>query len=283
MNESICNFLPDKVRGRIRTVHFVYETEIQKLKQPFFHAIHYIYLVTSGSAEISFGEARYTVKRGSLFFFFPAVFYHITPSEDFRYMYISFEGEGVAPLLEDLGIDVFTPARHDFASLVDLWFLSLTRVNSQNANILSEGVLLYTLSFFAEGMEKSRFQSTDALCKMLVDYVEAHYTEPDLSLGKIAKDFSYTEKYLSVLFKKHMSIGFSKYLSDLRLRHAQALLSENGATVSSVAAASGYRDALYFSKCFKAKNHISPSEFLANRERKRMNVVEDFTSDLPSK
>lgn len=265
MTDSICNFVPSRGYGGIRTVHFVYETDFHTLKQPFMYSIYYAFLVTSGKARVRFGEDSFEVERGSLYLFFPAVFYEVEGSEDFRYMYVSFTGEGAGALCERLGLTVKNPVRRGFERAVDFWFSSLLRASSENVGLLSESVLLYTLSFLAGG-EAREEQSGETLCKMLTDYIHAHYTEAELSLGKIASVFSYTEKYLSALFKKHMKTGFTSYVTALRLKRAKVLLDAKDAVVSDVAAACGYRDALYFSRLFKAKCGVSPSEYIAGKQ-----------------
>ena len=55
MTDSICNFVPSRGYGGIRTVHFVYETDFHTLKQPFMYSIYYAFLVTSGKARVRFG------------------------------------------------------------------------------------------------------------------------------------------------------------------------------------------------------------------------------------
>ena len=268
MNDSICNFIPPKaVDSALRTVHFVYETEFHKMKQPFVTALHYMHIVTGGEAVIRDGVQTHTLRFGSVFFFFPGIFYEIEASPDFRYMYISFTGSGVASMLEEQSVTVHQWVFHGFEEHVDFWFSAITRTTAQNAALLSESVLYYTLSFFThigihEGHEEGERAHGETLCMMMVDYIEAHYADKDLSLQKIARIFSYTEKYLSVLFKKQMRIGFRQYLNTCRMRHAKRILAQNpNETVLAVAAACGYRDALYFSKVFKKHTGCSPSEY----------------------
>jgi AraC-like DNA-binding protein len=43
--------------------------------------------------------------------------------------------------------------------------------------------------------------------------------------------------------------------------HASRLLLEEGATVKSVAAAMGFKDAFHFSRVFKSIHHAPPSKF----------------------
>jgi len=263
MTDSICNYVPEKSYGGIQTVHFVYEAEFHQLKQPFMHSIYYMFLVTSGTATICAGDACHKVERGSIYLISPAIFYTVRASEDFRYMYVSFTGEHAAELLQKSAIDTPTCVFHGYTKLIDFWFSSIVRVFPQNANLVAESVLFHTLShLLPQTDDTEKQQNGEVLCKMLVDYIDAHFTDPALSLGSVAKVFAYSEKYLSAVFIKYMKVGFSSYLGALRLSHACALLAEKGASVTAVAAACGYHDALYFSKVFKSKHGISPAEYM---------------------
>ena len=258
MSESICNFVPPKPYGDIRTVHFVYETEHHTLRQPFFRPFYCLYLVTNGTAEILCGTERMQVGRGSLYFFFPSCVYTVKASEDFRYMYISFTGEGAQNCLAKLHLDTPGTVYRGQTELTDFWFSAILRANEENSTVLAEGVLLYTLAALVPVPSSASEKSGMALCHLIADYIGNHFSEAELSLGEIARVFCYTEKYVSMLFKRHMGVGFRNYLASLRLNHAKRLLSGGGVTVGEVAAAVGYRDALYLSKAFKAHYGIPP-------------------------
>ena len=268
MSDSICRFLPAKdYAGNIKAVHFVYETDFHQMKQPFLKPIYYMHLVTSGSATMRFVGRCEHICAGSLFLFLPGIPYEIEASEDFRYIYISFMGSGAPMLLENLEIGPDRSVFSDFAHISDFWMSSISRVNNKNANILAESVLFYTLSFLTEAPneQKHRKSNEDAF-EMIVDYVDMHYRDTEITLKRVADVFSYTEKYLSHLFKKKMNIGFNKYLNSLRLRYAHKLISEGAGSISDIALQCGYGDPLYFSKVFKKHVGYSPSDYMARKE-----------------
>ena len=267
MSESICQFMPEKkYRGDIKTIHFVYETEFHTFNQPFFYSIFRLHLVTKGTAVLKIHDKTYDLKKGSLFFTFPASLYEIKASEDFEYYYISFMGSGSSALLEELGINILTPVYQGFEHLISFWEHSIKKINKTNITILTESVLLYTLSFINNEVPDSQQKSNDNIFEMLVDYIDNHYKDYDLSLKKLSDVFSYTEKYLSHLFKKHMNISFKTYLNKLRMQYAYELIENNNTSVSKIAELCGYSDSLYFSKVFKKARGITPTQYIKNRK-----------------
>ncbi len=263
MSNSICNFMPAKSHtGNIKTVHFVYESDFHTLRQPFLRPIFYAHLVTGGKATLHVYDQTYDLASGTLFFSFPAVPFTIEGSEDFKYLYISFMGSGVPALLETFGIGIKSPVYCGLEHMIDFWMSSITRINQKNANLLSEGVLFCTLSLLSEQEENNSQSKPENLFEMLIDYVDTHYRDPDLSLKKLSTIFSYTEKYVSHLFKQKTGIGLNRYLGDLRLRYAYELLAAGTCSVSEIAAHCGYSDPLYFSKVFKKRTGLTPTEYM---------------------
>ena len=268
MSESICKFMPAKNHAEsIKTVHFVYESDFHTLRQPFLHAIHYVHLVTSGSATLCLYGNSYPLKKGTLFFILPALPVTIDGSEDFKYTYISFMGAGVPAMLEELGVDPSHLIFHGFDHMIDFWMHSIVHLRNQTANLLSEAVLLYTLSYLGKEDPVRERKDNDSTFRMLADYVDAHYRDPDLSLKRLAGIFSYTEKYLSHLFKQKMNVGFSQYLNILRISYASKLIGEGAQSVTEISVMCGYSDPLYFSKLFKKKFGCSPTEYIKRQEK----------------
>lgn len=267
MGESICEFMHAKDYNlNIKAVTFVYETKFHTLQQPFFYSLYRIHLVTGGTALLKTGSDSFKLKKGDIFFAFPASFYEISASEDFAYLYINFMGIGVPSLLEDLAITTQEPVYHGFEHLIDFWRNALWRINKVNSNILTESVLLYTLSFMGAVPDtEAEKKANDTVFEAILVYIDEHYRDSDISLKKIASVFSYTEKYLSLLFKKNMNISFRTYLNRLRIQYAHELIESGATSVRQIASMCGYYDALYFSKVFKKQRGVTPSEYIKNR------------------
>ncbi len=266
MNESICRFLPAKnEETSIKTVRFVYETECAKLSQPFVHPIYVLHIVTCGTAVLQIDSREYSLKRGDIFFAFPAYPYYLFPSKDFEYIYISFMGSGVASVLTKCKVSPSAPYYNDYGFLCDMFENAIRRITLQNANILTESVLYYALSFLFGSNENDETESKRFLggvFETIVDYVDHHYRENDLSLGRLANVFSYSEKYLSSLFKKHIQMGFINYLNNLRIQYANELIEKGEMTIGEIAQSCGYRDYSYFSRVFKKSTGKTPTECL---------------------
>ncbi len=260
---SICNFIPAKKSwDQLKIIHFVYETEINHMKQPFMHPIYYMHLVCRGTATLKMAGKESPLTKGTLFFTFPLLSYEITDNEDFIYMYISFMGTRGSELMEQLGVSEDRPVYNGFDDEIPAWRRAIQRINPQNANLLTESIMLHTLSFLTGGGNDSEKSDGGVLANIL-KYIDNNYTDPDISLKKIAGIYAYTDKYLSHLFKTQMNINWSSYINKLRIQHSIRLIGEGITSLYELATFSGYRDPMYFSKVFKSHTGDTPRAYIA--------------------
>lgn len=116
-----------------------------------------------------------------------------------------------------------------------------------------------------EPVEKSKgcsFESVNKkyLVEQIINYFEDHYSEK-ISLDQIAENMYLSPFYISKIFKSETGETPIRHLIDIRLENAMALLEDGWqGSIQEVAARVGYDDAYHFSKLFKKRYGISPSQ-----------------------
>ena len=80
----------------------------------------------------------------------------------------------------------------------------------------------------------------------------------DTSLAEMS---NISQKYFAILFFQEFKMTPKEYVLSMKLSLARELLSHEKASVTEVAFVLGYADVYYFSKLFKSKVGISPSEY----------------------
>ena len=261
---SICRLIPLKNdNGTLKTVHFVYETEWKRLRWPQLQPIYYLFLVARGSGKLNLPEfGSHELRVGSLFLISPGVRFEISGSDDLTYLYISFMGTRAPELVSELKLTAESPVCNGFDDLLPFWRQSIQRLNPQNANLLAESILLYTLSHLTEELPQQSSAKSDTILKSIVSYVDYHFSDPTLNLKKVADIFGYTDKYLSHLFKQSMSINWTAYLNRLRIQHAIELLEQGYTNLTELSSVCGFTDPLYFSKVFKKMTGKTAKQYL---------------------
>lgn len=99
------------------------------------------------------------------------------------------------------------------------------------------------------------------IVKATKEYLELNYAE-DISLEDMAEYVNISPQYLSKLIKKTTGFNFIDWLSMLRVKKAKELLNNSNLTVKEVCFMVGYKDPNYFSRIFKKRIGITPSEYV---------------------
>jgi len=96
-------------------------------------------------------------------------------------------------------------------------------------------------------------------------FIEGAYCDP-ITVQDIADHLSLNRSYLHRMFKAVMGTSIQNYLLDYRIRRACTLLKNTDLPIHVVARSVSYQDALHFSKLFRQKKGVSPSEYREQRQ-----------------
>ena len=93
-----------------------------------------------------------------------------------------------------------------------------------------------------------------------VEFIQDNFCNP-IHITDIADYVCINRSYLYTLFQRELSASPKEYLANYRLTRASELLLITDLSVESVALSCGYSDPLVFSKAFKAKNGVTPTQY----------------------
>jgi AraC-like DNA-binding protein len=109
------------------------------------------------------------------------------------------------------------------------------------------------------------YSVTRALSVQIRSFVEEHLGEPGLGPARIAAAFGISTRYVHVLFKAELlSVTVSDYIQHRRLEAAARALADTRrpvANIGSLAFALGFKTQAHFSRLFRARYGVTPSEF----------------------
>ncbi|AFQ44252.1 response regulator transcription factor [Desulfosporosinus meridiei] len=98
------------------------------------------------------------------------------------------------------------------------------------------------------------------LIRKAMEYIDHNYAE-NISLNMVAKHVHLSPAYLSRIFNKNTGVGFTDYLTQVRLKKAKHQLRRSADTIDQIAIATGFNSSSYFSAIFKKSEGLTPSEY----------------------
>ncbi len=120
--------------------------------------------------------------------------------------------------------------------------------------------LVGRLEEIANNIHEIKLQRGNPMIAKVVAYLDQNISS-DLSLESASLVAGVNPFYLSKLFREETGDTFVNYIAEKRMELAKNLLSNTELSIKEITAEIGYNDQNYFSKLFKAKFGISPTDF----------------------
>ena len=181
-----------------------------------------------------------------------------------RYVTITFDLEGVdiTPLLNRK----FT-APQQAVSLIQQMLREQERMDAYSADmILSHlSALVLTILRHADAPDSklkasNSVHSENEIIRRAQQYISTHVREK-LSVPLVAKMVDVSPSYLTALFHKNLQISPGEYIRRIKLQESKQMIRENNLNFTEIAAELQYSTVHHFSRQFKDKFGITPSEY----------------------
>ena len=98
----------------------------------------------------------------------------------------------------------------------------------------------------------------------LLEYISANYTRA-ITLDELCAIASFNKTTLTELFREQLNTTPIRYVNQIRLRRAKALLTDTALPIGEVASLSGFQSVHYFCRTFKAAEGIPPAQYRQTR------------------
>ncbi|MBQ6698954.1 MAG: AraC family transcriptional regulator [Oscillospiraceae bacterium] len=242
--------------------------------------------IRRGSVGVMAGSTGYTLESGEAIFHLPNEYHNIwangesaevviisfvckSPAMRFfekRMMSLSEEEKELVESLLMLGFETFTDPpdilyqkkmnlKQD-AARGNLQLLKLRLEELLIRLMQSEGIIdRQARKSVAAGTRNDRL-ITDSIIKALTEKIYGTTTLDEVCAGVL-----FSKSHLKALFKKNTGYSIMDYYTHLKLERAKILINEGNLSISDIAELLGYSSIHYFSRVFKAKTGITPTEF----------------------
>ncbi len=182
-----------------------------------------------------------------------------------RFVTISFDMEGadLTPLLDRK----FT-APQQVANLLQSMLREQERMDAFSTDIIAAQMTMLVILLLREAVQPSGskmknanvVQNENEIIRQAQQYVASHIRQK-LSVPMVAAQVNVSPSYLTVLFHKNLQISPGEYIRRIKLQESKQMIRENNLNFTQIAAALQYSTVHHFSRQFKDKFGITPTEY----------------------
>ncbi|WP_051691167.1 ABC transporter substrate-binding protein [Bacillus zhangzhouensis] len=157
--------------------------------------------------------------------------------------------------------DTFEQIHHSLTQMADL-LQQTDSTHSFQSQLLFQKLILKLLTLQKHMM----CDTTQALFKTK-QYIDDHSDEP-IRLTTLSEMAGVSPNHYSERFKEQFGLSVTDYLMKKRLTRAKQLMAQGNEKLKNIAQEIGYQDPYYFSRIFKKKTGVTPSQYMKSRQRK---------------
>lgn len=245
------------------------------------HNLYQLLYVTRGEVSLEISGARVHTSAPSIVFIGncePHII--ISSSSDYARYVISIDPyEAERAVKPEYLCSVFTHHPPEFSHTLSLIGIEndisvlvsmLERASAKGDEQLALSALLYRLCEHSpEHFSKGEFGSAEAIVASVRAEIEKNFSSK-LSLDALAARYHVSRYYLAHIFTRISGHSLKEHLMSSRISFACQLLSETDETIAEIAERSGFGDLSNFSRSFKERISLSPSEYRAKSRENRI-------------
>jgi len=223
--------------------------------------------ISEGEGIFSSGGQSHDVKPGSLMLILPGIKHSYRPllETGWHEYWVGFKGGYFSGLLKEGRFSLenvfFQPGLND--SILSLFNLIFTEVREQRP-LYQMKACAAILSLIAEVLTRERrkdqpnyFQKTVEKAKYLME----SNAFSAINLPAISDQLGISTSRLNEIFKTYTSMTPYQYYIHIKIHKAESLLEQDDLSVKEVSYKMGFEDQYYFSRLFKNKTGVSPSDW----------------------
>ena len=244
---------------------FGWETPDPRRVVPTFARQQYrIHCVLDGVGYLKTGDTSFRLSAGTGFIIFPGTVpnYHPDQEQPWEYFWVKLAGDALESYVEQADLSRQAPCFRLAGKpgeirgmLYDICHAVMIAAESPPELARCFQTLFERISPF-QTVGKNKSQYFDEC----LSFIHEHYRE-NISVMDIAEHIAIDRTYLYKLFKSNLGISPQTYLIDYRISQACRLLRSTEMSISAVAYEAGFREFSDFSRQFRKRQKITPSQF----------------------
>lgn len=186
-------------------------------------------------------------------------------SADIKIRWFHFAGHGskayTQQILDTIGVIIGISPNAEIESCISS-IIKMVGLPDHNAHILSVTIhqLLALLPLLFSEAPKSDIEQA---IESSADYIETHYSDPELSNQKLARMCMLSTCYYIRKFKEQRSMTPHQFVQSVRIRMAKQKLTTTSLSIEEIAMQCGFCSTSHFIMAFRKSTNITPMKYRA--------------------
>ncbi len=236
-------------------------------------SIYTIHCVVKGKGYLCTHNKTYHIVEGESFIIYPntLVSYYPDPEDPWEYEWVNFTGAEAEALLAASSFspnNLVLPAVDEspkkfFRQLcVELDYAESHYSNPDLWFCLGNAYLRIILAFYiAHYPNHNNKKNGLDYIENMVDFIKENIANHSLTVDLLADKFNLSRSSLFRIFKTSFGISPKEYIINKRMELASKMLIQTSHSIKSIALSVGFENSMYFSKIFKQRFGLTPSEY----------------------
>lgn len=251
--------------------------------------------VDSGEVGVTAGEQKYSLSQGEIIFHKPNEYHSIWAADKFaNVVVISFDC--VSPMMDFfkekimlfphkfyfLLSDIIKEAKQAFSEPLDIVDLTSLTENKEppfgSKQIIKMRLEEIMIRLFREDksiMPTARMVSgslenqKNIIIEKINEYLKNHVSDT-INLDDISAEICFSKSYMVRIYREITGVSIMDFFISLKIDEAKKRISEKKYSVSEISDKLAFSSIHYFSKCFKKRTNMTPSEYSRSIESKNI-------------
>ncbi len=236
-------------------------------------------VMTEGTLYLSYGEDRFTVKKGEFLLLPPSKAFRSGFKESYCSFYwlhftasdftVTDSPSAALRDNQDSNNQIMLPQSGTVPKLEKMVVLMkqlqdevknkypLVCINAMTTSVITE---LYGQLFLHDLLPSGKTSGREQIYSDILDYIQLNLSR-NIRASDVAAHFGYNEKYFSHMFSSFSGMPLKQFILAQKIDKANFLLNDTNMSIVEISREVGFSDSHSFSRCYKRATGISPTKY----------------------
>lgn len=227
----------------------------------YFYPYYRIYLVTEGEAYLELKDNVIKLEKDNLYFIPAFQVVSCRCEAMFTHYYLHFQPDSMSNnIMEYYRMDTVIKSTGMEVQLLTQMIEAYNSPSNISTQFFLDGGLKVLLSGF---FKKSKLINQNIIrFAPVIDYIDKNLAS-EIRLKTLAELVNLDDVYFSNFFSKTFGMSPTQYVINKRINKSRSMLAETDLHVKEIAYSLGFASEMYFSRLFKMKTSLTPSQYRA--------------------